>query len=194
MLANLRRASHMSGGVLRVMTAAVVALLMAGAPASAADSENLQLFRDVQRQVLGYPHFTIFDSVHANVNDGHVTLVGKVTMPYKKTDLEKRVAKVPAVTSIDNQIEVLPVSQFDNDLRFSIARAIYSNHNFRPYASMVNPPIHIIVEHGRVTLEGVVNSQVDRMLARSIASSFIAFDVKNKLQTEAEIRAELEKL
>ena len=86
------------------------------------------------------------------------------------------------------------VEQFDNDLRFSIARAIYSNHNFRPYASMVNPPIHVIVEHGRVTLEGVVNSQVDRMLARSIASSFLAFDLKNNLQTEAEAKAELERL
>src|SRR4026207_949123 len=168
----------------RFITAAVVTLMIS-APASAAQSENLQLFRDVQRRVLRYPHFTIFDSVRANVNDGHVTLVGKVTMPYKKTDIEKRVANVAAVTSIDNQIEVLPVSQFDNELRFSIARAIYNNHNFRPYASMVNPPIHIIVDRGRVTLEGVVNSQVDRMLARSIASSFDAFEGTNTLQTAA---------
>ena len=178
----------------KLMTAAVVALLMFSAPASAADSENLQLFRDVQKQVLRYPHFTIFDSVHANVDNGHVTLVGKVTMPYKKNDIEKRVANVAAVTSVDNQIEVLPVSQFDNDLRFRIARAIYSNHNFRPYASMVNPPIHIIVDRGRVTLEGVVNSQVDRMLAMSIANNFLAFDVKNELKTTAEAKAELEKL
>lgn len=177
----------------KFLTAAVVALSIS-APAVAAESQNLQLFRDVQRQVLGYPHFTIFDSVHANVDAGRVTLVGKVTMPYKKTDLEKRVAKVAAVQSIDNQIQVLPVSQFDNDLRYRIARAIYSNQNFRPYASMVNPPIHIIVEHGRVTLEGVVNSQVDRMLARSIAGSFLAFDVKNDLQTEAEVKAALERL
>jgi hyperosmotically inducible protein len=177
----------------KLMTAVIVALLIS-APAGAAESENLQLFRDVQRQVLRYPHFTIFDSVHANVDNGRVTLVGKVTMPYKRSDIEKRVAKMAAVTSIDNQIEVLPVSQFDNQLRFQIARAIYSNHNFRPFASMVNPPIHIIVEHGRVTLEGVVNSQVDRMLARSIASSFLAFEVKNELQTEAEVKAALEKL
>jgi hyperosmotically inducible protein len=177
----------------KLLIAAVVALTIS-APATAAENENLQLFRDVQKQVLRYPHFTIFDSVHANVDNGHVTLVGKVTMPYKRTDLEKRVAKVASVTSIDNRIEVLPVSQFDNQLRYSIARAIYSNHNFRPYASMVNPPIHIIVERGRVTLEGVVNSQVDRMLARSIASSFLAFEVKNELQTEAEVKAALETL
>ena len=177
----------------RFISAAVVALMIR-APASAAESENLQLFRDVQRQVLRYPHFTIFDSVHANVDNGHVTLVGKVTMPYKRTDIENRVATLAAVTGIDNKIEVLPVSQFDNELRFSIARAIYNNHNFRPYASMVNPPIHIIVERGRVTLEGVVNSNVDRMLARSIASNFLSFEVKNELQTEAEVKAALEKL
>jgi len=173
---------------------AVVVVLVAGAPAGATENENLQLFRDVQRQVLQYAHFTIFDSVHAGVDNGRVTLTGKVTMPYKRIDLERRVAKLAAVTQIDNRIEVLPVSQFDNELRFLIARAIYGNHNFRPFASMVNPPIHIIVDRGRVTLEGVVNSQVDRMLARSIASSFNAFDVKNELQTEAEVREALEKL
>ena len=177
----------------RLMTAAVVALLMFSAPASAADSENLQLFRDVQRQVLRYPHFTIFDSVHANVNDGHVTLVGKVTMPYKKIDIEKRLANVAAVTSIDNQIEVLPVSQFDNELRFSIARAIYNNHNFRPYASMVNPPIHIIVDHGHVNLTGVVNNETDRMLARSLVDHFGVMSVKNDLKTTAELREAREK-
>jgi hyperosmotically inducible protein len=177
----------------KLLTAAVVVLGLS-APAFAAESENLQLFRDVQREVLRYPHFTIFDSVHAQVDSGRVMLTGKVTMPYKRIDIEKRVARLGAVTGVVNRIEVLPVSQFDNELRFRIARAIYGNHNFRPYASMVNPPIHIIVEHGRVTLEGVVNSQVDRMLARSIASSFLSFDLKNDLQTEAEARAALEKL
>jgi len=177
----------------RLLTAVVVVLL-ASAPAGAADSQNLQLFRDVQRQVLQYTHFTIFDSVHVGAESGRVTLTGKVTMPYKRTDIARRVAKVTGVTQVDNRIEVLPVSQFDDELRFLISRAIYGNHNFRPFASMVNPPIHIIVDRGRVTLEGVVNSQVERMLARSIASSFNAFDVKNELQTEAEVREALEKL
>jgi len=59
---------------------------------------------------------------------------------------------------------------------------------------MANPPIHIVVENGRVTLEGVVNSNVDRMVARSIASSFGAFSVTNNLKTDAEVTAELERL
>ena len=177
----------------RIITVAI-AVLIAVTPARAADKENLKVFRDVQRQVLQYPHFTIFDSVDAQIDHGVVTLTGKVTMPYKSDDLEKRVSKLPSVTNVINKISVLPASQFDDDLRLAIARAIYSNGNFQPYAFMANPPIHIIVEHGRVTLAGVVNSDVDRVLARSIASNFLAFDIKNELKTDAEVKQELEKL
>jgi hyperosmotically inducible periplasmic protein len=187
---------------------AVLMLVALGAPALAADrapresvvqavskDANLQLFKDVQKQVLRYPQFSIFDSVHIALDNGAVELTGKVTMPYKRNELEKRVAKVAGVRSVTNRIETLPVSQFDDELRFRIARAIYSNANFWGYGSMVNPPIHVIVEHGRVTLEGVVNSNVDRMIARSIASSFSSFGpVANALKTEAEAKEELERL
>ena len=164
------------------------------APAAAADKENLQLFRDVQKQVLRYTHFTIFDSVNTQINDGVVTLSGWVTMPYKSTDLERRVSRVDGVTTVVNNLKELPVSQFDDDLRVRLARAIYGSPHFRGYGSMVNPPIHIIVAHGRVTLEGVVNNNVDRMIARSIASNFLAFDIKNELKTTQEAKEELEKL
>ena len=146
--------------------------------------ENLQIFRDVSSQVLRYTQFTIFDSIHANVDNGIVTLTGKVTMPYKKNDIEKRVARVDGVREVHNQIEVLPVSIHDDELRYGIARAIYGNSAFWNYAAMANPPIHVIVEHGRVTLEGVVNNEVERMLARSLATSFDAFSVTNNLKTE----------
>ena len=68
-------------------------------PAAAADNENLQLFRDVQKQVLRYAHFTIFDSVNTQINDGVVTLTGWVTMPYKSDDIERRVSRVDGVTA-----------------------------------------------------------------------------------------------
>ncbi len=180
-----------------MMTRLFTAVALVGAlaaPAAAASKENLQLFRDVQKQVLGYAWFSIFDNVESQVNDGVVVLHGKVTMPYKRTDLEKRVAKVDGVKQVINKLEVLPVSQFDDQLRVQIARAIYNNPNFRGAYSFANPPIHIVVERGRVTLEGVVNSQVDRMLAMSIATNFVSFDVKNELRTTAEAKAELEKL
>jgi hyperosmotically inducible protein len=174
--------------------ATVMVVLAMGAPAWAADANDLQVFRDVSQQVLRYSNFTIFDSIQTEVQDGVVTLHGKVTMPYKRNDIANRVAKVAGVTSVRNEISVLPVSIYDDDLRFSIARAIYGNSHFWRYGSMVNPPIHIVVENGRVTLEGVVGSNIDRMLARSLAVGFGAFDVKNNLKTDAEAQAELERL
>ena len=174
----------------------VAGLLLFGlsSGAQAATREDLQIFRDVSNQVLRYSYFTIFDSVHASVDEGIVTLTGKVTMPHKRTDIEKRIANVRGVREIQNRIDVLPVSQLDDELRYKISRAIYGNSAFWNYAAMVNPPIHVIVERGRVTLEGVVNSNVDRMLARSLASSFGAFSVTNELKTEAEMRQELERM
>ena len=159
-------------------------------PARAADKENLQLFRDVQRQVLQYPHFTIFDNVEAQVDRGIVTLIGKVTMPYKKSDIEKRVAKVDGVRELRNEIDVLPVSSFDDELRYKVSKAIYSNPSFWNYAAMANPPIHIIVEGGHVTLAGVVNSNVERALARSLATGLGELSVTNALKTDAEIKSE----
>ena len=127
------------------------------------------------------------------MDEGVVTLGGKVTMPYKRDDIGKRVAKVEGVKEIRNRIDVLPVSSWDDELRYRIARAIYGNSNFWNYAIMANPPIHIVVEHGRVTLTGVVQSNVDRMLARSLATNFNAFSVTNELKTDAEVRESLEK-
>lgn len=177
----------------RFMVAAALMLGLA-ANASAADRKDLQIFRDISKQVLRYTQFTIFDSVHANVENGIVTLTGKVTMPYKRNDIAHRITKVDGVREVHNKIDVLPVSQFDDELRFKIARAIYGNSTFWNYAAMVNPPIHIIVERGHVTLEGVVNNNVERMLARSIASSFLALSVKNELKTDAEVARELERM
>lgn len=177
----------------KLMTTVIVMLAMS-APAWAADRENLEIYRDVSRQVLRYPQFTIFDSVHAQIHEGVVTLSGRVTMPYKREDIARRVAKVEGVHDVRNEVTVLPVSLFDDELRFRISRAIYGNSHFWRYGAMVNPPVHIVVENGRVTLEGVVNSNIDRMLARSIAGSFDAFSVTNDLKTDAEMDAVLEQL
>jgi hyperosmotically inducible protein len=173
---------------------ASVLLTLALATTAAAQQSALQIFRNVQRQVLGYPHFTVFDSVHAQINDGTLILTGKVTMPFKRSDLEERVRKVAGIQKVDNRLEVLPASKFDDELRNGIANAIYGNSAFVNYANQVNPPIHIVVERGRVTLEGVVANKVDRQLAYSIAAMFPAFAVKNDLRTEDEVREELKKL
>lgn len=157
-----------------------------------AERKDLQVFNDIADQVNRYTQLTIFDSISAGVTDGQVVLSGWVTMPYKRDDIEKRVRKVAGVTGVDNKIGVLPVSQFDDQLRFRIARAIYSHSSFWQYAAMANPPIRIVVNRGHVSLEGVVQSNVERMLARSLASGFGAFDVKNELKTDAEVRESME--
>ena len=181
---------------LTVATAGLVLLTASVAiasPSAVIERKDLQVFKDIASSVERYTRFTIFDDVNANVKDGVVTLTGRVTMPYKRDDIERRVAKVEGVRAVRNEIETLPVSQFDDELRYRIARAIYRNSNFWNYAIMANPPIHIVVEHGRVTLTGVVGSDVDRMLARSLATGFGEFSVKNDLKTDAEIREALEK-
>ena len=174
-----------------VAAACVMALV---SPASAEQRKDLQVFHDISEQVNRYTQFTIFDNVDADVTSGRVVLTGAVTMPYKKDDIERRVRGVAGVESVDNRIDVLPVSVFDDELRYRIARAIYGNSAFWNYAAMANPPIHIMVKGGRVTLVGVVNSNVERMLARSLASGFGEFDVKNALKTDAELREEFERI
>jgi hyperosmotically inducible protein len=182
----------------RVLASTVLVLGMAlpaaAQPLAPIQRTSLEIFRSVQHQVLTYPHFTVFDSIHAQIANGTVTLTGKVTLEFKRKDVEERVSKIDGVKKVENRIDVLPASQFDDQLRNGIANAIYGNSAFSNYANQVNPPIHIVVERGRVTLEGVVANNVDRALAYSIASSFGAFSVKNALRTDDEMRGELEKL
>lgn len=169
-------------------------LLVAGLALSAqtrtqgSERKDLQIANDIATAVNRYAQFTIFDDVSARVQDGRVTLEGKVTMPYKRDAIGKRASEVSGVREMNNRIGVLPVSRFDDVLRQQIARSIYGNSNFWEYATLPNPPIHIIVERGRVTLTGVVRSEVDRMLARSLATQFGAFSVTSKLKTDAEVR------
>ena len=156
----------------------------------AQDRRDVRLAEDIGRSIVGYTRLTIFDDINATVENGAVVLTGKVTMPFKKSDLEHRVAKVDGVRSVRNDIGVLPVSPFDDSLRYRISRAIYNNPSFWTYASMANPPIHIIVEGGHVTLSGVVSSNVERMLAGSLAIGNGELSVKNELKTDAEVKSE----
>ena len=178
----------------KVGTLVFALVMLVGSAASAQERKDLQIFRDISDQVNRYSRFTIFDDVEASVTEGRVELTGWVTMPFKKDDLERRVRRDEGVTDVVNRIDVQPVSQFDDELRFRISRAIYGNSSFWNYAAMANPPIHIVVNRGRVTLTGVVQSNVERMLARSLATGFGSFEVKNALKTDEEVRVELERI
>ena len=167
---------------------AIVATLATSAFAQ--DRRDVRLAEDIGRSITTYARLTIFDDINATVENGMVVLTGKVTMPFKKDDIEKRVSKVDGVRNVRSDISVLPVSQFDDELRYRVSRAIYRNPTFWNYAAMANPPIHIVVEHGHVTLAGVVNSNVERQLARSLATGLGELSVTNALKTDAEIKSE----
>jgi osmotically-inducible protein OsmY len=140
---------------------------------------------EIVRTVTSYSRYTVFDDVRAHVSEaGVVTLSGKVTMPVKKEDIARRVASVQGVRAVHNAIEILPASPSDDELRQRVARAIYGNSAFWRYAAMPTPPIRIIVERGRVTLTGVVSSETDRLLARSLASGHGETVLACELRTE----------
>ena len=170
-----------------VMT--MTALVVAG------DRVKTDLFADIQNTITRYAFFTVFDDVSIGIaDDGVVTLVGSVTGGHKKRDIERRVAQVDGVTAVNNEIELLPVSISDNRLRSGIARAIFTNPHFLRHGAGPNPPIHIVVKRGHVTLRGVVSNEVERTLARALAEQFNAFSVTNELRLPAEVTDELERL
>ena len=131
-----------------------------------AESDDV-VANEVAERVRRYAFYSIYDDIDGRVNNGLVTLTGKVTAPYKASDIAGLVAKVAGVREVDNQIETLPVSTFDDQLRFAIGRRIYRDSLFSNYAIQVNPPIHIVVDRGHVTLTGAVNSEVERRTAES---------------------------
>jgi hyperosmotically inducible protein len=182
------RVSLAAINLLTTLAMAAVVLWWSPATVFAQDQRDVRLADDIVRALNNYTRITIFDDVNIGVESGVVTLTGKVTMPYKKDDIGRRVGALDGVRELQNRIDVLPVSPYDDDLRYRVARAIYGNPSFWNYAAMANPPIHIIVERGRVTLTGVVNSNVERMLARSLATGLGELSVTNQLRTDAEVR------
>lgn len=141
---------------------------------------------EVAKRIRNYVYFTVHDDVNLAVKEGHVLLKGRVTMPFKATEIEQRAAKVLGVQSVTNEIQTLRTSIYDNRLRVSLTNRIYRDPLFQHYAHRINPPIHIIVDGGRVTLTGAVNSNIEKIKAESIArSTFGVFSVENRLLTDS---------
>jgi len=122
------------------------------------------------RELLGATRaITVFDHVTASADGAVITLEGRVTSVAKRDQLENEVATVPGVGQIVNRVRVLQASASDDALRHGVARAIYGHPSFRQYAAMSHPPIRVLVERGRVTLAGEVRTEVERLVARSLA-------------------------
>ena len=141
----------------------------------------------VAQRLRRYVFYTIFDDTNVEVDSGVVTLTGRVTMPYKADAFADLAARVPGVQEVRNEVRTLPTSLFDDQLRYAVARQIYGDSLFSRYAIQTNPPVHVIVERGNVTLTGAVFSEVERRKAEAIArGTFSVMSVTNKLRIERE--------
>jgi hyperosmotically inducible periplasmic protein len=142
---------------------------------------------EVRHQLVMMPYYGVFDWLEGEVQpNGTVTLRGQVTRPTTKVDAEARVRKVEGVSKVVSEIEVLPISPTDDAIRIAMYRALfnYDKPLFR-YAVRAVPPIHIIVNNGRVTLKGFVANDMDKQLAETYAKGVSGvFEVRNELKVD----------
>jgi hyperosmotically inducible periplasmic protein len=149
------------------------------------DPARLQatLVQEVRHQLVMLPWYSLFDNLEYKVEGDKVLLVGQVVRPSLKSDAEAAVKRIEGVASVDNQIEVLPLSTNDDRIRRAEFRAIYGFSSLERYAQGAVPPIHIIVKNGHVTLEGVVDNEADKDAANIQANGVAdVFSVTNNLR------------
>jgi len=150
-------------------------------PVSERSVQRIQ--KEVLHELTMLPYITVFDNLAFKVEGDKVILLGQVTKPVLKSDAEKAVKSVEGVEAVDNQIEVLPTSINDDRLRRQLFRAIYGFGPLEKYDMGVIKPIRIIVRNGRVTLEGIVDSQADKDSAGIRANGVSGvFSVTNNLR------------
>ncbi|MBD0369844.1 MAG: BON domain-containing protein [Pyrinomonadaceae bacterium] len=170
-----------------IASSAVVA-----APKSANETEQSyqQVSKQVRHELLTLPYFGVFDNLAYKVEGSTVTLYGQVVRPSTRKDAERRVAKIKGVERVVNQIEVLPLSNFDDSIRISTYRALARTGGLYRYLMGANPSVRIIVNRGHLTLEGVVANSGDRNLANIVANSVPGvFSVTNHLRTDKDAEA-----
>jgi hyperosmotically inducible protein len=145
------------------------------------------LVKEVRHQLLLLPYYSVFDNLLYKVDGDKVTLMGQVVRPTLKSDAESAVKEIEGVSAVDNEIQVLPVSPMDDQLRRAVYRAIYGDTALSRYGMSALPSIHIVVNNGHVALEGVVDSEGDKNLANIRANGIPnVFSVTNNLTAAAD--------
>ena len=187
----LQRSSALRIRLIYVLAIAVLIPVLASAQDNKQSVQQRQaaaqarLEKEVRHMLVTLPFYSVFDNLKYRVDGDRVTLSGQVVSPTMKSDAERSVKSIEGVSSVDNKIEVLPVSPNDDRLRRAEFRAIYSAPNLNKYAIQAVPPIHIIVKGGHVTLVGVVANEADKNVAEIQAKSVSGvFSVDNKLTVE----------
>ena len=166
---------------------AVTAIVLALPSLLLASKVGRTLEEQVRHELVMLPYYSVFDELSFRVDGGTVTLMGRVTRPILRSDAVNVVKRIPGVATVDDKVEVLPLSGFDDRIRLAELRAVYGNSAlFRYRLAGATAPIRIIVKNGHVTLEGVVASQQDKHIA-GIAANGVAnvFSVTNNLQVKS---------
>jgi hyperosmotically inducible protein len=165
-----------------------IAIIASAVPAWADKDKDTRggadrLSKEIRHELVMLPYYTVFDDLAYKVNGGTVTLYGAVTNPVLKSDAERAVRRVEGVQNVVNNIEVLPVSPNDDQIRRAVYRAIYSQPGLDMYSLRAVPTIHIIVKNGHVTLTGAVANQADKQRAEIAAKGVPGvFSVTNNIQ------------
>jgi hyperosmotically inducible protein len=143
-----------------------------------------RLMEAVRHELVMLPYYSIFDDLAFRIDGTTVTLLGDVTNPVLKSDAGNVVKGIEGVTQVNNQINVLPLSPMDWQIRRAEFRAIYGDPQIGDrYGHQAIPSIHIIVSNGHVRLEGVVTSEADKNLINIRAKSVPnVFSVDDNLQ------------
>jgi hyperosmotically inducible protein len=169
-----------------VATLLFIITLSAVAQNATSGKSQDRIVKEVRHELLMLPYFGVFDNIAFKVDGGTVTLLGQVVRPSLKSDAENAVKHIEGVDRVDNQIEVLPPSPMDDQIRIAEFRAIYQYPSLQKYELGVQKPIRIIVKGGRVTLEGVVDSETDKNLVNVRANSVPnVFGVTNNLKVQS---------
>jgi hyperosmotically inducible protein len=164
------------------ITVGLVAPVMA-ATATAELRSTEVLAKQVRKELVTLPFLSVFDNLAYSVDGTTVTLYGQVTRPTLKSGAEKVVQRLEGVDQVVNNIEVLPLSPFDDRIRIAVLRAVYRQPALQRYGLGARPSIQIVVKNGNVTLEGVVTNQADKNIAGLMANGVSGvFSVTNKLR------------
>ncbi|HVF91064.1 MAG TPA: BON domain-containing protein [Blastocatellia bacterium] len=181
------------GMIKKRLTALVMGFALAGAVAVAAppgpgrQNNDIATMKQIRKKLVTLPFYGVFDNLAYSMEGGTVTLYGQVVRPSTRKDAERRVEKIEGVERVINDIEVLPLSPFDDRIRVRAFRAISRAGSLFRYFQGANPSIHIVVNRGHLTLEGVVSNRADSRLANIAARQVPdAFSVTNNLRVERE--------
>ena len=170
----------------KTIATAAIALGMFLTPVFAANTAGTDapegLMQKVRHELVMLPYYGVFDHFQFRIEGDRVTLLGDVSRPTLKSSAERVVKQIEGVGEVDNQIKVLPVSPFDDRIRVALYRTLYGNGNLSRYSLRAVPTIHIIVDHGNVTLEGAVGTEADKNIAFLLANQVPGvFQVTNNL-------------